>query len=511
LINNIWIINKTTSVCLLQKSYENQTKQLDNDLFSGFMTAIFNFSKEISDFGESVHSISMGRTKFFYQSTENIIVVVSTDRRINEILIEPVMERIITEFQKKGYEALVTKRVQEIGLFEDFKAPLDNIVHDAEKTLGSLITEEDAYIIEQKISPQQRSPILKAVQASARTETEKAELQALEENVIEAIENAEQAISEGDIQGSIIYYGVAAGLFQRLGENEKAELCNNMIRQAKEVLSKQEAKVIFTFDERLNPIIQELNPILPFELIQDLQLKESLQLAFNAELNRNYGEAMAFYRSAANRFLELNESQLAEKCNERIQQIFKRQQYEEKAAIATMGGEVNQTPVEYFDPAMTPEPTELKLLIPEEKIPDEEIKAYLMNGALSESINSPEKAISFYVEAANKFRFYEDEHNASLCQVKIDELREKINVQQQISEIAQGKEIFPYKDIAEAKILKQLKSAQELEKEFKFSQAALKYNLASGMLSLKKDKKMKKYAKICTERAKILTRLKEYV
>ncbi|MHC1592075.1 MAG: hypothetical protein ACXQS8_08305 [Candidatus Helarchaeales archaeon] len=496
---------------MLQKTYVNNTKQLDNDLFSGFITAIFNFSKEISDFDESLHSISMGRVRFFYRSTEAIIVVVSADKRINESQIEPIMDRIISEFQEKGFEKLVAKRVQEIQVFEKFSNNLDRIITDAEEMLQATIIEEEP-IQERKSKLKARSPILKAVQADAQTKSEMAELQALRDGVVEALENAEHALTQGDLQGSIIYYGVAAGIFQRLGDFEKAKLCNKMVNQAKEALSRQEARVICTFDENLTPIIQEISPILPLEMINDLQLKETLQQAFHSELDRNYGEAIAFYNSAASRFLELNENELAEKCQDRIQEIFKRQQYEEKAAIAAIGGDTNTQEITTITSKETsPTPSKVKLLIPEERIPDEDIKSLLMNAALSESINAIEKAVSFYTEAINKFRFYEDEQNAALCQKKIEELQQIIDIQKQIEEITSGKEIFPFDQIAEPKILQHLKSAQELERQYKFSQAALKYNLASGMLSLKKDKKLKKFARLCTERAKILTRLKEYV
>lgn len=513
MINNVWIINKTTGVLLFQKTYSKQKRKLDHDLFSGFITAILNFSEEITDVDESIRSISMGSIKFFHLSTETVIFVVSTDKRVNEIIIEPFMERIIGEFRIQGFDANVTSGVQEIRIFEPFAMYLDSIVFEAEQVLETLVTEEETYISEKKSSQRQRSPILKAVQAAPqpRTAEEASELQVLRDNVMEAIENAEHALTNGDIQGAIIYYGVAGGIFKRLGDAQNADLCDKMITQAKQVISSQQGKAIFTFDEEAKPILKELEPIIPINLVEDLQLRETLRLAYEAELDRNYGEAVAYYKSAENRFFELNEHQIGQKCNERILEVLKRQKLEEKAAIVAAGGDISQEEVEEFTPTLKPEPTEVELIIPENLITDDEVRAFLMNASLSESIGAYEKAISFYIEAANKFSFYEDKKNEQVCQKKIKELREKINVQQRITDIVQEDELIPLVEIPDMKIKNHLIAARELERAYKFSQAALKYNLASGMLSLKRDKKMKKYSKICTDRAKELTQLKDYV
>ncbi|NHI93851.1 MAG: hypothetical protein EAX96_15290 [Candidatus Lokiarchaeota archaeon] len=105
--------------------YKEDTK-IDPDLFSGFITAMFNFSEEIA--GTSVKNISMGKMRLFYRTTSSLIVVLSASGDTKEKIINPYFSKIIDSFVIEGFEEKMIQDPSNLTIIKPFENFLDVIV-----------------------------------------------------------------------------------------------------------------------------------------------------------------------------------------------------------------------------------------------------------------------------------------------------------------------------------------------------------------------------------------------
>ena len=130
-VHSVWLINKNNGICALNRMYKEDTK-IDPDLFSGFITAMFNFSEEIA--GTSVKNISMGKMRLFYRTTPSLIIVLSASGDTKEKKINPYFTSIIDCFVAEGFEKLMLAEPSNLTILEPFEEHLDRIVsQDATK------------------------------------------------------------------------------------------------------------------------------------------------------------------------------------------------------------------------------------------------------------------------------------------------------------------------------------------------------------------------------------------
>ena len=130
-VHSVWLINKTSGICVLNRMYQHDTK-IDPDLFSGFITAMFNFSEEIA--GEQVKNISMGNKRLFYRTTETLILVLQAGD-IKEKVINPYFGQIINAFIDEGYESKMITDPSNLTLLEPFLTTLDSIIQQEAKPI----------------------------------------------------------------------------------------------------------------------------------------------------------------------------------------------------------------------------------------------------------------------------------------------------------------------------------------------------------------------------------------
>ena len=123
-VHSVWIINKGSGICVMNRMYKEDTK-IDPDLFSGFITAMFNFSEEIA--GEQVKNISMGSKRLFYRTTKTLIVVLQAGD-VKEKVINPYFSEIIKTFVEEGYESMMQKEPSNLTHFNPFVSSLDKII-----------------------------------------------------------------------------------------------------------------------------------------------------------------------------------------------------------------------------------------------------------------------------------------------------------------------------------------------------------------------------------------------
>ena len=378
-IYNLWLINKKNSLCVLQKNYSFKTN-IDNDLFSGFITALFNFSEELS--GETVRSIVMGSIKLFYKSTDKMILTLAANNYLNESDIAPVLDEILTFFKNEGYEKFLEKNVQQIEIFNPFLNTVEQYIKKSTAYLNEKISQNK--FLEKKIerlkedTTQTRfSPLIQAIKIEKDSYLSDEDLQVKKDHIIEAIENAEYALQNKNYQDAIVYWGVAAGLFKDIGQEEKELMCREHVEQLKEKLSQpnfdQDVPLLSTIDEEESPILLEIEPIIPFEKIDDNKIKETLRKAYEAEIRRKNGEASTYYNSASGLFLIKKDFSNADICSKHAKEILNRQQNEADYAVHIIGGEypeeLDKKPIDIEDLNEISEdiPNEVSKSIPEAK------------------------------------------------------------------------------------------------------------------------------------------------
>ncbi len=198
---------------------------MDANLFSGLLSAIINFSEEITG-GDFIKSVAMGSNKFFYRVSTNFIIAISMEERFNELDAKPVLDHILNSFITMGYSEIALTTQDTLAL-QPFEQQIDIIVQDAINILtirqdyGDLLNEQ--------------------YQLAEKTDTP--EVRMKKQKIEEAIENAEWALANSLYKDAIIYFHVAEELFRELGENDMAEWCTEMIEKAKQ-FETQETQII---------------------------------------------------------------------------------------------------------------------------------------------------------------------------------------------------------------------------------------------------------------------------
>ena len=505
-IYNIWLINKRNSLCILQKNYSFKTN-IDNDLFSGFITAIFNFSEELS--GESVKSISMGSIKLFYKTTNEIILALAANKFLVESDVAPILDNLVLYFKNEGYDHYLNEEICETDLFTPFTNIIDDLINKSSDFLNERISQNK--FLEKKIKRLKEegaqtkfSPLVDAIKIERRKHLTDEEVQTYKESLIDAIENAEQALYNKNYQDAIIYYGVAAGLFKDLGDHEKSEMFKQHVINLKEKLLQpdfnEDVPLINTVNEEEQPVLLEIEPLIPLEALNDEKIRNTLKKAYDAERKRKYGEASTYYNSASGLFILKKDHQNAEKCSNYAKEILYRQQNEVKHAVHLIGGEFpdpiqKSSQQQEYDKTREIEKKELDLK-------DQDLNLLLNKAIESEELKLYEKAIGFYKEIINKLEFYEDFDNIQKFKEKIYQLNQKLLIKNY-----EFKEIIPIKSLKDEKTKKNLLLAYKFEKNGDFSQASLYYNIVAGLFSINKDENN---AKKCSIKAKELLKLKDF-
>jgi hypothetical protein len=118
MIHNIYILQRD-GMCVLHRKYGSL--EADEDLVSGFLSALTSFGKTIS--GKEVESVNFGDKKFVTVPSENLLFVSYCDRddEVKNTLVS-IRDHFINSYGSlQGWNG-------ERSIFEDFLAKVDNIV-----------------------------------------------------------------------------------------------------------------------------------------------------------------------------------------------------------------------------------------------------------------------------------------------------------------------------------------------------------------------------------------------
>ncbi len=128
MIENLWIIRK--GVLIFSKNYKRLN--ISDDLLAGFLSAIDSFIKETTK-GE-IKNISLKDSKFNYLVGENLIIVLNTDERDNDILIQNLLIQIESDFLDEYREA-IRYFTGETTQFTHFNEKLENLIKESQLSI----------------------------------------------------------------------------------------------------------------------------------------------------------------------------------------------------------------------------------------------------------------------------------------------------------------------------------------------------------------------------------------
>ena len=124
ILNGIWIINPD-GLCLLHRNFEETNQQIDETMFSGFLTAILSFTQDLVN--DSIEKISMGEREIYYSSFGLFAVALSANKSKKAKNLQDYINKVGILFKDEFSESLKTKNILDISEFEDFGSKIDEI------------------------------------------------------------------------------------------------------------------------------------------------------------------------------------------------------------------------------------------------------------------------------------------------------------------------------------------------------------------------------------------------
>jgi hypothetical protein len=112
-----------SGLCLSSRSYSD--KKLDEDLFSGFITAMASFIQEIAH--DVLTEIKMEQNHIFYESSGSILLTIVAASEIDRLKLAKVFQEILDEFFHSHQEHL-NHHILSRRQFSDFAKKIDYIL-----------------------------------------------------------------------------------------------------------------------------------------------------------------------------------------------------------------------------------------------------------------------------------------------------------------------------------------------------------------------------------------------
>jgi hypothetical protein len=123
LIQAVYILVADSGLCVLDRKYGEA--DMDPNLISGFLTALIQFGRELSD-GNRVHVIDFGAFDICLSLKDNVIVAATVDKVDDGNAAMAVLAEVNNSFTK-DYASMLAEWDGNLEPFERFYQKLDNI------------------------------------------------------------------------------------------------------------------------------------------------------------------------------------------------------------------------------------------------------------------------------------------------------------------------------------------------------------------------------------------------
>ena len=141
----LWLIDNT-GIPLLNRLYSQETSLIDSTLFSGFITAIVAFSRQVVN--DSIETIEMGGHNIHYLPFDQFCVVTTTIKNSNTVSLDlhPVMTQIGNKFQSL-FQKELNEAYRDPDNFVSFESYIDDIIGEKDKAHEKSLNDFDIGLI----------------------------------------------------------------------------------------------------------------------------------------------------------------------------------------------------------------------------------------------------------------------------------------------------------------------------------------------------------------------------
>ncbi|TFG33954.1 hypothetical protein EU527_05720 [Candidatus Thorarchaeota archaeon] len=145
MIQAVYILIADSGLCVLDRKYG--TADMDPNLISGFLTALIQFGRELSD-GNRVHVIDFGVFDICLSLKENVIVAATVDKVDDGNAAMAVLAEVNNEFST-DYGNMLQEWDGNLEPFEKFYQKLDDITKNGHASESKIVVP----ILKGKVSP----------------------------------------------------------------------------------------------------------------------------------------------------------------------------------------------------------------------------------------------------------------------------------------------------------------------------------------------------------------------
>lgn len=122
-LDSLWIID-SKGLPILQQVFNPKKNSIDNTMFSGFVTAILNFSDHIFD--ESLEQISMGNLSVHCLKKGNFLIAIATKKETNQQFVHQKMIEVADAFEAE-YSNYIEGQPVDYDYYAPFSDTIDKI------------------------------------------------------------------------------------------------------------------------------------------------------------------------------------------------------------------------------------------------------------------------------------------------------------------------------------------------------------------------------------------------
>ncbi|MFX1482832.1 MAG: hypothetical protein ACFFCP_06535 [Promethearchaeota archaeon] len=145
MIQAVYILIADSGLCVLDRKYG--TADMDPNLISGFLTALIQFGRELSD-GNRVHVIDFGAFDICLSLKDNVIVAATVDKVDDGNAAMAVLSEVNNAFTLK-YQNMLEDWDGNLEPFETFYSKLDEITKDGRASETKIVVP----ILRGKVNP----------------------------------------------------------------------------------------------------------------------------------------------------------------------------------------------------------------------------------------------------------------------------------------------------------------------------------------------------------------------
>ncbi len=123
LIQNVYVIRSASGLCLLSRRYGEI--QFNEDLISGFLTALRDFSKEVTGGEGIIRVLDMKSYNVILVFRENLMIAAGVDKHDNKNVAMTALGKVLNQFMEKynleGWDGNISQ-------FKGFESDIDEIL-----------------------------------------------------------------------------------------------------------------------------------------------------------------------------------------------------------------------------------------------------------------------------------------------------------------------------------------------------------------------------------------------